>query len=84
MLCLTTSRADALLIPGGRASPESVLLSMYSALCARNPPVPQQGSNTRSPIFGAITRTIARITSRGVKNCPASEPFSPIFRSRPS
>jgi hypothetical protein len=33
---------------------------------------------------GSTTRTIARMISRGVKNCPPSLPFSPILSSRPS
>ena len=51
---------------------------------AKKPPVPLPGSYTVSPICGATTRTTARMISRGVKNCPPSLPFSPIFSSKPS
>src|SRR5690348_5918103 len=65
------SLAAAWLMPLGSLSPASTFFTMYSADCARKPPVPQQGSKTRSPTFGSRTRTMARMTSRGVKNWPA-------------
>ena len=56
-------------------------------LCAasKNPPVPQAGSQIVSPGRGAITPTMAAISARGVKYCPAP-PFtsSAFFCKSPS
>ena len=51
----------------------------------KNPPVPQAGSQTRSPGSGNITSTIAEISARGVKYWPAPRaPSWAVFSIKPS
>ena len=45
----------------------------------RKPPVPAAGSWITSPSRGCITATIASISGRGVKYCPAPDFFSSAF-----
>ena len=47
--------------------------SMCSIAESRNPPVPQAGSTTVSSGVGRIASTMAWISGRGVKYCPAPD-----------
>ena len=69
---------NALLFKKSRLSLSCDCCFIQSYAANRNPPVPQAGSHTVSPILGLIQSTIAWIRGRGVKYCPA-----PLFLSCP-